>query len=69
MKRPRQSKRAGSSSVFERRLKHFNIATAIALGAIGLPVFAEHSSGLGVLTGASAAAAFKTSSVTATLLP
>ena len=30
------------------------VALYIALGAVGLPVFAEHSSGLGVLTGASA---------------
>ncbi|WP_341242349.1 biotin transporter BioY [uncultured Nocardioides sp.] len=30
------------------------VALYLALGAIGLPVFAEHSSGLGVLTGASA---------------
>ena len=30
------------------------VALYLALGAIGLPVFAEHSSGLGVFTGASA---------------
>ena len=30
------------------------VALYLALGAIGLPVFAEHSSGLGVLTGPSA---------------